>query len=102
MNINILPTLEEDERHYKDLNELLPYWASGYARGEFLVGAQLCTKDGRKIGNAVITDIIYDEHLEYEIFLVRTDFGNKKSLLLEEMREYFYPPKYIVREYGVL
>lgn len=50
-----------------------------------ITGKQLATKDGRKVGNAIISSLNDDGTCE-----VLTDFGNKMTLNLEEIEEFFY------------
>jgi len=72
----------------------LPAWAERYSSGSYTeVGTQLCTRDGRKIGNAVLIDARDDDY-----YVIRTDIGNKVGLTLEEIKRYFYKPVYIVKE----
>lgn len=66
----------------------LPEWAIGFAKGNYkTLGAQLCTRDGRKMGNAFIMSIDDNYH-------VMTDMGNVLVLTENEIKELFYPPKY--------
>ena len=72
-------------------NTLLPPWALREATGEYReVGAQLCTKDGRKCGNAFVYAFA-ENHAE-----VITTSGTLMLLTEAEMAELFYPPQYIV------
>lgn len=75
---------------------LLPDWAeSTYEGDEYLVlGAQLCTRDGRRTGNARI-DSIADGTAT-----VITDAGNTMRVNASEIAELFYPPKYIMKKEG--
>jgi hypothetical protein len=53
----------------------------------------LQTKDGRKIGNAIITGIKQVEHKDgvfKPLFSVRTDYGSKQSFYAEEIAHLFY------------
>lgn len=71
---------------------LLPPWASGMAHGEYLVvGAMLPTRDGRRIGNAVVVSI------EWETFLchIKTDAGTDVTLTEQELEEQFWPPTWV-------
>lgn len=80
----------------KQLNYvLLPQWASGLAEGDYTKQyAALPTRDGRRIGNAVNA---YSEtrhgHLCY---CVITDVGNILWCSENEMKELFYPPKFVM------
>lgn len=67
---------------------LLPEWAIGFAKGKYNTpGAQLCTRDGRRLGNAFIMSIDDNYH-------VMTDIGNVLVLTENEVKEAFYPPRY--------
>ncbi len=44
----------------------------------------LYTKDGRKIGNAIVTNIIGN------FYELKTDYGNSLKLNSQELRELFY------------
>lgn len=64
-----------------------PPWAIGAIRGgELVTGAQLCTRDGRAIGNAVIVG------READAFVVVTDAGSTFAFTASEIRAYFWPP----------
>jgi len=89
----------EDYGFYNYQNEELPHWASRYAYGFFVEGAQLCTMDGRKIGNGVLRFIWIDEEHDIAFYNVKTDFGNEVTFTLEELQKLFYPPKYIMKEF---
>lgn len=71
--------------------EPLPLWASGLALGQLVLAAQLPTKDGRRMGNAVIVAI------EDERYRVITDAGNELIMLESEVKEAFYPPQWIMK-----
>lgn len=73
----------------------LPQWATGLANGEFVTGAALPTKDGRRCGNAAITNIYPDAEFT-TIYEVLTDAGNHLSLTEAEVRELFHPPEYVM------
>lgn len=79
----------------KESELLLPHWAIGFANGKISEGAQLCTKDGRKTGNAVVFDIemFPDNTLRA---CVITDYANVMVLSEAEIQELFHPPKYIM------
>ena len=77
----------------------LPYWAEKLSSGSYMEdGAQLSTRDGRRIGNAVII-LIYNHYgLKEEVAVCITDAGNVLRLTNNELKEIFYPPKYIMKE----
>jgi hypothetical protein len=90
-----------------NLHDIIPKWASGYACGNYMQkGAQLSTKDGRKIGNAVVVGFS-EEILEQacdgewgyvpETAHVITDFGNRLRLSLIELEQLYYPPKWVMK-----
>lgn len=74
----------------------IPYWASARLNGEWVQYAQLQTRDGRRMGNAVILAV---ETLTYDgepidLHLIITDFGNTLSLTERELEHQFFPPKW--------
>lgn len=76
------------------INYLLPHWAIGTTdRPE--IGAQLCTRDGRKTGNAVI---IGQEKMRNGALCwsVLTDAGSHMHLTDRELNELFWPPRWLV------
>lgn len=79
-----------------DLHDILPWWACGYAHGDyFLAGAQLCTKDGRKVGNGVVLSVFEVEGRSLDVLYV-SDIGNSLILNAQELEELFHPPKYLM------
>lgn len=72
----------------EDYNDL-SVWVDDYS-----VGAILCTKDGRKIGNAIVAGSGSDKTLG-TIYFVETDFGNVVGLTMSEMQKLFYTPEHI-------
>jgi len=83
------------------LEEPLPEWATRKATGELEVGLQLCTKDGRRMGNGVIIDaytVTRYTPLEetYEIWKIMTDMGNVVNMMKEEVDEAFYLGDYVM------
>lgn len=86
---------------YEDFEEPLPPWAIGKSNGELKVGVQLCTKDGRRMGNAVVTGQrtatwAYKDGTVPEIYEVVTDVGNKMRLTTNEVDELFYIGDYVM------
>jgi len=73
----------------------LPPWALYRNNGEYMrLGAQLCTRDGRRVGNGFIDDFeVVDKVL---LAKVVTDMGNVFYMTKNELKETFYPPKFIV------
>ena len=80
---------------------LLPEWAEKYVHDSManergLVGAQLCTKDGRRMGNAFINSIKQLDKIG-KVFEVLTEAGNRKWFTERELQEFYHPVKYIVK-----
>lgn len=61
-----------------------------FDRIEYDVDTVLFTKDGRIIGNAIIT-AVQTTHDEVR-FQIETDFGNKASCSISELEQLFYKP----------
>jgi hypothetical protein len=82
-----------EEREYKSgYYELIPPWAVARAYGFLVEGAQLPTRDGRKIGNAHIIYANSDPEGKYQIL---TDAGNIVHLSGSEVRTLFHSPIYV-------
>jgi len=77
----------------------LPHWASDSLDGEWVQYAQLSTKDGRRMGNAVIlsVDTVKWGEAEVDVHTIITDFGNVLRLTEGELATQFHPPKWKVR-----
>lgn len=74
----------------------IPDWAVGLSEGNYMeAGAQLCTRNGKKIGNAYVHRIIEHEQLG-QLATVVTDVGNIVQFTLPELVEAFYPPQYVM------
>jgi len=75
----------------------MPEWAESYNLDlKPVLRAQLCTKDGRRMGNARITQIeTIGEKIYYHI---RTDAGNEMHMSLSEINECFWIGMYILKE----
>lgn len=56
------------------------------------IGTRLCTRDGRRSGNAIITAISESEHGIGTLYSIETDFGNTARLTSGEINEFFHPP----------
>lgn len=75
---------------------LLPEWAIGRTDGQYVLGAQLPTRDGRRMGNAHITDIREGcLGTDQRFYGVLTDAGTELVMTASELYECFYPPKYV-------
>lgn len=85
--------LQAEEENGDANGELLPPWAIGVASGNYtLPGALLPTRDGRSMGNAIMV-----KEKRHGTFFVVTDSGNYLLVTLEEMKQLFYPPKWLSR-----
>lgn len=87
----------------------LPEWAVGRAladdRAYLQHHAQLCTRDGRKCGNAVVTEVklVFAQLATaagYRITIL-TDMGREIVLNRDELMQLFYPPRFIVKKEAV-
>lgn len=74
----------------------LPDWASAPAEGNFFPSAQLCTRDGRVTGNAVLMWWTIVSGMPSAV--VSTDAGNVIILTQAELEDMFYAPKFLMRE----
>lgn len=73
----------------------LPFWAERKAYGQLDRGAQLCTRDGRRIGNAWLMGSRKMEEPARTVYMIYTDIGTKLLLSDREIGELFYPPSWI-------
>lgn len=88
--------LEMNEEKFGAEGFPLPNWAVKESDGNYMeVGAQLATRDGRKIGNAYV-DCIGPHVPLGQVAVVITDIGNKVVMTAAELEELFYPPAYIM------
>lgn len=79
----------------------LPEWAESYnEHREIKERAQLCTKDGRRCGNARVIRLVTKEQcgMSNDYWFVRTDVGTTMHLLTEEVNEMFHIGDYIMKE----
>ena len=75
----------------------LPDWAGKRSDGDYMeVGAQLSTRDGRRMGNAYVDSLEQHEALG-QLALIVTDIGNTSRMTIGELQEVFYPPEYVMR-----
>lgn len=90
--------MAETESQPDTIDFELPFWSDGKLSGshhDFLeVRAQLCTRDGRRFGNAVVVGT--REAYGVPVADVLTDMGNTMTLNLKELRSGFYPPQWRV------
>jgi len=75
--------------------EPMPDWATGEAASPMQVGAQLRTRDGRRIGNAVTVGT-RDIHGKTFAAVV-TDAGTWLNLTELELDQLFHPPQWLMR-----
>lgn len=79
----------------------LPDWAEAYNHNyEPVLRAQLCTKDGRRMGNARIVEIIENHPMflkETCIYKIRTDVGTEFNLMKSELDHAFYIGMFIMK-----
>jgi len=78
----------------------LPEWAKTKAQGDYtLPNASLPTRDGRATGNAVLIGLS-DRQWEDALitYVVVTDAGNILRLNINELKELFYPPKWVMTD----
>lgn len=81
----------------QEWEDLLPTWAVRHAvQGVLEAGAQLPTRDGRRMGNAHIVAVLASRlDLTRPYYSVLTDAGNSMILNSTEINEIFWPPAYI-------
>lgn len=74
----------------------LPEWAIGLAHGQFVLGAHLATRDGRRHDNGHIIKIepaSWDKNVL--VHTVLTDAGNEMRFTTNELNTAFYPPHWV-------
>lgn len=81
----------------------LPDWAEDHNIAQEPVQyAQLCTRDGKRCGNAIISLVTVPPSADCEVYYhVITDMGNEMRLTLRELNEMFEVGPYINKEYGI-
>lgn len=78
------------------MQEPLPDWADRLSDGDVMVPmTQLCTKDGRRTGNAIVlhTEISHG----YEVAVIQTDAGHVFKMTRAEILEAFHLPTLILK-----
>jgi hypothetical protein len=91
-----LTASQKDEGDCCDLDGFLPFWAIGKTKTP-CVGAQLCTRNGRRCGNAVITALVSSKSRSGQnLWELTTDAGNVIRVNDDELAELFYEPKWVV------
>lgn len=86
--------MTSENEFYPAFDDYLPPWAIGVTN-EPVVGAQLCTRDGRRVGNAVVVGPKVSEY-GFEFLTVLTDAGNMMKLTESEISELFWPPHWLM------
>lgn len=81
-------------------DEQLPECAIGLAYGEYVLGAQLATRDGRRTGNAHIISVMGMDFNNLDrpsitLYTVLTDAGNEFKMNERELSDSFYPPYWV-------
>ncbi|MCB1865792.1 MAG: hypothetical protein KDG50_10200 [Chromatiales bacterium] len=85
------------ERHEKSMQELpAPSWSIGIATRYEEIGAHLCTRDGRKIGNAVVISNPSSIGGENAHVKILTEAGNICLMGTYELQKLFYRPKWLM------
>ena len=98
-------TDEEYDEQFK--RKVLPKWAERYdPSGTLELHRQLCTKDGRRLGNAFITKIGFTlasiaDFKPEPCYTVLTDAGSEVRMIESEIHEYFYIGEYISKAYTI-
>lgn len=74
----------------------LPDWAGSKLDGEWVQYAQLQTKDGRRMGNAVIlaVDVVFWDDKPVDLHMIMTDFGTIVRMTESELAWQFHPPQW--------
>ena len=73
----------------------LPEWATGVSSTP-IIGSQLCTRDGRRMGNAVIVGSEDDNDWGRPMFTCVTDVGTIMKLTALEIEECFHPLHFVM------
>lgn len=85
----------QDDTLLKEIEDLLPLWAAGRATKIMEKGAQLCTRDGRRMGNGVVAGL--EEKFGHQVAKVVTDVGTVLYLTEREILDCFYAPVWIMK-----
>lgn len=80
---------------FSDSLEPWPLWATGRAQGYTDIGAQLCTRDGRKIGNAVVVEWPIEQH-GLSVAKIVTDAGTTMLFTEGELAAFFHCPVFLM------
>ena len=93
----------EVERQIAEWEELaalwLPDWADKALTGEWVQYAQLQTRDGRRMGNAIIlvVDVVVWDDQPVDLHTIMTDFGTIVRLTEGELQGLYHPPQWRMR-----
>jgi len=102
--ITAIPTGSSEAEQLAE--EFLPQWAIGKNGAKELVpGAQLLTKDGRRVGNAYIIHAHLKDYggaEKFEVFCCITDMGHLLQVTRSEIDELFYVGDYLADPAEVL
>jgi hypothetical protein len=83
--------MTEDD-YFED--DRLPPWATGKST-ELVIGSQLCTRDGRRFGNAVVMST--SEHpVLGPLWVIVTDVGTMMYFTTREVENGFWPPQWVM------
>jgi len=75
----------------------LPGWAERRSNGDYMeIGAQLATRDGRRLGNAYVDRLEHHPELR-KLAVAITDMGTVLRMTFRELQECFYLPAYVMR-----
>lgn len=81
----------------QEFEEPIPHWARSASDGRYMIaGSQLRTRDGRVFGNAFVNRIYISKYNQIIVAECYTDAGSKINLNLNELKECFYKPIYIM------
>lgn len=101
VRVSLVEPGDSNEKENGDVDDYpMPAWADCRATGSYLeLNAQLCTRDGRKVGNAQVVDVttdLLDPDLK-PIVTIRTDKGNKLRFTESELAWLFWPPVFVMK-----
>jgi hypothetical protein len=92
-------SLTENSYDFDPNDYPLPEWAAKRWEGEYELATQLCTRDGRRMGNAFLYDIETKEFegVPYVLYHILTDMGSLIRMTENELKEVFHEPTYVGR-----
>jgi hypothetical protein len=74
--------------------DLKPDWATGLAETYMQPSAQLCTRDGRRMGNAIVAAL--ETRHDKKFAVVVSDAGSVVRFTERELEELFHQPKWLM------